>query len=98
MIPKFDSTTGNLPPGIWDATWSEFSAQFGFTERRRQLMAGLQLALIDLQHAGCRRAYVNGSFVTAKPDPNDFDGCWERVGVDLLRLDPVLQDMMPPRA
>ena len=37
-----------------------------------------------------RRVYVDGSFVTAKPDPGDFDGCWETDGVDPVRLDPVL--------
>ncbi|HLH24654.1 MAG TPA: hypothetical protein VK066_19205 [Chloroflexota bacterium] len=53
---------------------------------------------MELQAAGCSRAYINGSFVTAKAEPNDFDGCWEGEGVDLDRLDPVLQDMVPPRA
>jgi hypothetical protein len=49
------------------------------------------LAALDaLRAAGCRRAYVDGSFVTAKPDPGDFDGCWETGGVDPARLDPVL--------
>ena len=32
------------------------------------------------------------------PDPNDFDGCWEREGVNVSLLDPVLQDVTPPRA
>jgi len=42
--------------------------------------------------AGCRTAYVDGSFVTAKEDPEDFDGCWESEGVSLKALDPVLCD------
>lgn len=36
---------------------------------------------------------MDGSFVAGKPAPSDFDGCWERAGMDLLRLqavDPVL--------
>jgi hypothetical protein len=33
--------------------------------------------------------YIDGSFVTAKEIPGDFDGCWEATGVDPDRLDPV---------
>ena len=53
-------------------------------------MAGLRDALDDLERAGCRRVYVNGSFVTDKEFPNDFDACWEEDGVDPYLLDPVL--------
>jgi hypothetical protein len=48
--------------------------------------------------AGCRRAYINGSFVTTKVQPADFDGCWEVDGVDLSRLDPVLMTFTQRRA
>ena len=40
--------------------------------------------------AGCRTVYVDGSFVTSKESPNDFDACWEEAGVDPELLDPVL--------
>jgi hypothetical protein len=43
-----------------------------------------------LRAAGCRRVYIDGSFVTAKEVPGDFDACWEMVGVDADLLDPVL--------
>ena len=48
--------------------------------------------------AGCRRAYVDGSFVMAKEVPGDFDGCWEAEDVDPDALDPVLLDFRHPRA
>ena len=35
---------------------------------------------------------MDGSFTTSKNRPGDFDGCWEPEGVDLEKLDPVLQD------
>jgi hypothetical protein len=92
MIPALDPTTGNLPPGIHEATWSELSGAFGTTPQRRQLLAGLRAALESLRRAGCRRVYVDGSFVTAKAEPADFDGCWEAAGVDPRRLDPELLD------
>ncbi len=31
--------------------------------------------------------YINGSFVTAKYDPGDFDACWEARNVDPPLLD-----------
>ena len=44
----------------------------------------------NLQRAACLTAYVDGNFVSSKPEPGDFDACWEEAGVDLDRLDPVL--------
>ena len=98
MIPPFDPDTGNLPPGVREATWEEFIARFGSTPHRLALLAGLKAALDSLRAAGCRRAYVDGSFVTVKGQPGDFDGCWEVDGVDLARLDPVLMTFANRRA
>lgn len=74
MMPPFDAT-GNLPPGIHEATWEEFVARYGATSRRLTLLAGLKAALDALRTAGCQRAYIDGSFVTNKAIPGDFDGC-----------------------
>jgi hypothetical protein len=87
-IPPF-SDSGNLPEGVHDATWDEILERFGTTERRRELLKGLRSALETLRDAGCRRAYLDGSFVTAKDEPGDFDACWEIAGVDVGLLDPV---------
>ena len=54
------------------------------------MLGGLRVALDELRRAGCLTAYVDGSFVSSKPEPGDFDACWEEAGVDLDRLDPVL--------
>lgn len=89
MIPGFDPG-GNLPPGVHETTWDVFVARFGINERRRRLIAGLKRALDSLKRAGCTRAYVDGSFVTAKDQPGDFDACWDPVGVNGALLDPVL--------
>jgi DNA-binding Xre family transcriptional regulator len=98
MIPAFDGIQGNLPPGIHEATWDEITARFGRTAHRRRLLAGLRQALEALRRAGCRRAYIDGSFVTAKRVPGDFDGCWDAEGVDPDLLDPVLLDFTSFRA
>ena len=63
MIPPTDPVTGNLPPGVHEATWDEFLARYGYTPHRLALLAGLKLALDGLRTAGCRRVYVDGSFV-----------------------------------
>ncbi len=48
--------------------------------------------------AGCRRVYINGSFVTAKRAPGDFDVCWESSGVRVVLLDPALRTFANRRA
>ena len=97
MIPPFEPSTGLLPSGIHAATWEELVARFGWTPHRLTLLAGLKAALNALRLAGCRRAYIDGSFVTAKEEPGDFDGCWETDGVDPALLDPVLVTFDPYR-
>jgi hypothetical protein len=89
MIPPIDST-GNLPSGVHWATWQELVDRFGKSRHRRQLLTGLKTALDALRIAGCRIVYIDGSFVTAKQVPNDFDACWDIDGVDPALLDPIL--------
>lgn len=97
MIPPFETAPGEdgrfqLSPGVHAATWREVAERFGTNERRREILAGLLRALQALKAAGCRRAFVDGSFVTSKEVPGDFDGCWDHNGVDFDALDPVLLD------
>lgn len=81
---------GLLPRGMHHAGWSEFTARFGQTDRRHRQTQGLLAALISLQNAGCKRAYVGGSFVTAKENPNDIDYIFEPQGMDMSKLEPML--------
>lgn len=100
MIPEFDAS-GNLPPGVHSATWEEFDARFGIDAHRGRLLAGLKVALLSLKAAGCKRVYVDGSFVTNSTFPGDFDVCWDTVGVDLPTLqmiEPVLFEFRNRRA
>ncbi len=98
MLPAFDPDSGRLPPGEHVASWDEVVERFGWTERRRRLLDGLAEAIELLAEAGCRQLWLNGSFVTAKDEPGDFDACWESDGVDLDVLDPVLLDLSNQRA
>ena len=87
MIPNFDPVTGNLPAGEYVATWQNMLDRFGQTPWRRKLLAGMLEALRLLKAAGCLRAHIDGSFVTAKEEPGDFDACWDAEGVDFDRVD-----------
>jgi hypothetical protein len=98
MLPAFDPDSGRLPAGEHVASWDEVVERFGWTERRRRMLDGLAEAIELLVTAGCRRVWVNGSFVTAKDEPGDFDACWDTDGVDLDALDPVLLDLSNQRA
>ncbi|MCA1702261.1 MAG: hypothetical protein LC808_02910 [Actinobacteria bacterium] len=97
VLPAFDPDSGRLPEGVHPATWEEIVDRFGWTPRRRQLLDGLGEANAGLAAAGCRRIWRNGSFVTVKDEPADFDGCWDTTGVDLDALDPVLFDLSAGR-
>ncbi len=97
MIPEFDER-GNLPPGIHHATWSEIVTRYATSIRRRELLDGLLDALRSLKGVGCATAYLDGSLVTSKDHPGDFDACWVSGGVVLNRLDPELLTFSDGRA
>ena len=86
VLPPFELETGNLPPGVHAATWLEVAERFGLNPHRRRLLTGLERALRALRQFGCRMFYLDGSFVTAKEPPGDWDGCWEAEGVDVFLL------------
>jgi hypothetical protein len=73
-------------------------AAFGQTAYRRSILAGFLQGIQQLKAAGCGTVYVDGSFVTAKPQPGDFDACWDVSGVDPNVLDPVFFDFTNHRA
>lgn len=94
MIPDYIDLVGSpwpiLPAGIHVSTLAEVEARFASNPKRRMQFSGFLAALTNLRRAGCRRAFLDGSFVTAKPRPGDFDACWDPAGVDIALLDPVL--------
>jgi hypothetical protein len=91
VIPDLDKE-GKLPPGVHVGTWEELTAMFGTTAHRAALIDGLYRAAMALKDAGCKTLYIDGSFVTTKETPSDFDGCWDPSGVDSRKLDSVLLD------
>jgi hypothetical protein len=92
------STNGDLPPGVHFATWTQVTERLAFNLRRRRLLAGFSEACELLRRAGCRLVYLDGSFVTTKAHPGDFDACWDIQHVDGEALDPVFWDFSQGRA
>jgi len=89
MIPPLDPDTGYLPPGIHAAVWTDVWARFSSTPYRASLTLGLRQGLEQLRDAGCRTALLDGSYISAKEIPGDYDVAYEPFGMDPDRLDPV---------
>ena len=80
-IPALDKN-GFLPPGVHDCTLEEIKLEeikgrfgaFQQSDRRPQLFARLGAFLSEAKACGLVISLVvDGSFVTAKPEPNDID-------------------------
>ena len=98
MIPPRDPASGYLPPGLYHAGWCEVAHCFAGNSHRARLTGGLLAACRNLAGAGCCGLLLDGSFVTEKVLPGDYDGAWEAAGVDPDLLDPVLLDFTNRRA
>jgi hypothetical protein len=72
--------------------------RYATSVRRQGLLDGLLGALRSLKSAGGTTAYLDGSLVTSKDHPGDFDACWESGGVILNQLDPELLTFSDGRA
>lgn len=81
MIPEFDEN-GNLPLGVHWVEWEEFEEKFNYNYTRQRLIDGLKLAMKYLQEAGSRTIYIDGSYITNKEKPGDYDACWDEEDVD----------------
>lgn len=81
-----------LPPGIHIATMDEIKDRFAISNHREKLFAGFKKGVEVLLKAGCCTVFLDGSFITEKPAPKDYDACWDPIGVNVSKLDPVLLD------
>ena len=102
MIPPLIALAGTpwpvLPPGIHQASLEDVLRAFGTNSWRRKLFDGLVEASRRLRLAGCAEIYLDGSYVSGKPWPGDFDACWDPSGVDPARLDPLFLQFDNSRA
>lgn len=89
MIPELRGD-GLLPEGEHGCSWHEVVERYGGNPRRRSLLNGLRRLLDELRRCGCIVVWLDGSFVSDKQFPNDYDLCWELDSVKIEDLDPVL--------
>ena len=74
MLPPLDET-GNLPEGIHRASLTDVLSCFGIGSARRKWLGERLRELFTLAESTgkLRRAFLWGSYVTAKETPNDLD-------------------------
>jgi hypothetical protein len=97
LIPIKGAPWDVLPPGVHPATFAEVAATYATNVKRRLLYNGLLCAAMALRDAGCGKLYLDGSYVTAKTIPGDYDGCWDPDGMNPAKLDPVFLDFSNKR-
>ncbi|HEY7975890.1 MAG TPA: hypothetical protein VID72_11135, partial [Ktedonobacterales bacterium] len=74
MIPAL-RTDGALPSGIHSATLDEIVAAYPAVNQQRQILnASLRRAVTELRALDAALLiYMDGSYATGKPEPNDVD-------------------------
>lgn len=80
------TTSGNLEPGIFEMSFKEFEETFGYNDHRKALIEGLKKGIKALRDCGCGTLYIDGSFVTKKDFPGDFDACWDSTRTDIYKM------------
>ena len=93
MLPSFQTLCGApwriLPPGEHLATLQEVKQTLAFNPHRLNLFNGLVNAANLLARSGCKYLYLDGSYVTEKDMPGDFDACWSIEQVNFSSVDPI---------
>lgn len=93
MVNKFvhlkNAPFAVLEEGIHEISLQGFKELFVYNDIRAKQFKGLTAAISNLKEAGCAAIYIDGSYVTKKPIPGDYDACVDYTGVDTSILDPV---------
>lgn len=92
MIPPYDPD-GDLPEGVHQATWLEFTERFCIfvrSDRRLRLCRQIEQMLQEASDSHVvERIVFGGSFVSAQGEPNDFD-C-----IIVLKAETRYEDLQP---
>ena len=64
-------------PGIHKYSMHEVERMFAYNDIRDKHFEGFMKWARELKEAGCKTVYLDGSFITRRKDPHDFDACWE---------------------
>jgi hypothetical protein len=77
-----DPVTGYLPAGEHRASLDEIAEAFAWNFRRREILTGLTWVVGELLQRGVTTIWIDGSFVTADPRPQDVDVVFVPEGAD----------------
>ena len=94
------TATGELPAGEHPADLQEVEDRFATNPTRTAPFVGFARAARALAAAGCRTVWLDGSFITDKNEPGDFDATFDVEHVDWIALglaEPELLDFDAPR-
>ncbi|MFP5516440.1 MAG: DUF6932 family protein [Alphaproteobacteria bacterium] len=99
MVPKLVSQGVRkvLPEGEHEVTWDELRTRFGQGSRRQKILGKIREAGTMLRDAGAAVLYIDGSFATDKPVPDDWDGLFPTDNLDWTKVDPLLKDVRANR-
>lgn len=96
MIPSLiglaNSPYDVLPAGIHFTKLADIKAKFVYNDTRTAQFEGLVKGIFHLQQAGCQTIFLDGSYVSSKEFPGDFDVIWSTNGVAHQSLPSVLSD------
>jgi hypothetical protein len=70
-----------MPPGIHTVTLAEVKDKFAYNAKRIALFAGLNRVVGILSEAKCPEVFLDGSYITQKEEPGDYDLCFEPTGL-----------------
>lgn len=84
---------GRLSHGVHSADFSTVMLVFGWNAVRRALINAMTGAFRELHTLGCGRVWLDGSFVTDKPEPGDYDAIYEHSGMDVRMLRAALPEL-----
>ena len=99
MIPDF-LASGELPPGEHPATLDQVEERYATNSTRRTQFEGLARACRALAAAGATTLWLNGSYITTKAEPRDYDATFDTDRLDWITLgldEPELLDFDAPR-
>ncbi|KAA6345245.1 hypothetical protein EZS27_007175 [termite gut metagenome] len=80
VIPDF-LDNGFLPEGIYETTFEEIKERLGFSNRRNRLLIGMKELMDVCKQLRCNVFYLDGSFVSEKLRPSDYDACWDTTSI-----------------
>lgn len=99
VIPE-PTPTGELPPGQHQTTLTEIGERYATNPTRQHQFEGLTRAAHALAQAGATTLWINGSYITTKGEPGDYDATFDAQHINWTTLglnNPELMDFDNPR-